>query len=435
MNFARNFRSLLSATLLTNLLGLALSVALARWLTQADRGVYAVVMTFALFVEFGSQLGQRTALIYRIGRAGVPRDVAVGAAFSLTLSALALVLAGCLIWSEPLRERFLAGAGADFLFVALAVGAVEAVSGLFEAVSRAIDRFELRNRALIATSLLSLFAVALALVVMHGGALAALVAVLLARAAVAIWLIAAALRETGLSLREPAELGAALHFGLQTYLQTLIGKLHERADVMLLAFLRVEPAQIAFYAVAVSVIDRLRVMPDAVGSALLPKLAALPHAEAGPFTSSVVRNTLFWVLMSALGLGVVAPPLLPAVFGRAYAASLVPFLILLPATVSLTVRRVLSNYFTASGRPSFNAAVQAAAVVINVGANLWAIPRYGIAGAAFSSLLSYGFEGAATVIGFRSLSGERVRDTLLARREDIAEQIGRARRWVARLLS
>ena len=131
---------------------------------------------------------------------------------------------------------------------------------------RGIDRFELRNRALIATSLLSLVAVAIALVVLERGALAALVAVLLARAVVALWLIAAALRETGLSLREPAELRAALHFGLQTYLQTLIGKLHERADVMLLAFLRVEPAQIAFYAVAVGVIDRLRVMPDAVRS-------------------------------------------------------------------------------------------------------------------------------------------------------------------------
>lgn len=115
MSFARNFRSLLSATLVTNALGLALSVALARWLTESDRGLYAVVMTLALFVEFGSQLGQRTALIYRVGRAGVPRDVAVGAALSLTLSALGLVLAGCLIWSEPLRERLLAGAGADFL--------------------------------------------------------------------------------------------------------------------------------------------------------------------------------------------------------------------------------------------------------------------------------------------------------------------------------
>jgi hypothetical protein len=104
-------------------------VALARWLTESDRGLYAVVMTFALFIEFGSQLGQRTALIYRIGRAGAARDVAVGAALALTLSALALVLAGCLLFDEPLRERLLAGAGADFLFVALALGAVRPSRG------------------------------------------------------------------------------------------------------------------------------------------------------------------------------------------------------------------------------------------------------------------------------------------------------------------
>jgi O-antigen/teichoic acid export membrane protein len=429
MNFARNFRSLLSATIVTSVLGLALSVALARWLSETERGVYAVVMTMSIFVEFAAQLGQRASLIYRIGRAGVPRDVALGAALKLTLSALGVTLALCLAASAALRERVLAGAGMEFLVVALALGAVEAIAGLFEALARAIDRFELRNRALIATSLLSLAAVSLVLLALHGGALAALTALLAARAVVALWLIVASLRETGFTLRgSPGEVAASLRFGFPSYLQTLIGKLHERADVILLALLRVEPAQIAVYAVAVGVIDRLRVMPDAVGSALLPKLTVLPHDEAGAYTSRVVRNTLFWVCVTAIGLGLVAPLLLPLVFGRAYAASLVPLLILLPATVSLTVRRVLSNYFTASGWPGFNASVQAAAAVLNIAVNLWAIPRYGIAGAAFASLISYGFEGAATVIGFRSKSGQRVRDTLLPKPAEIAEQIGRAQR-------
>jgi O-antigen/teichoic acid export membrane protein len=436
MNFARNFRSLLSATIVTSVLGLALSIGLARWLSGTERGVYAVVMTMSIFVEFAAQLGQRAALIYRTGRVGIARDVALGASLKLTLAALGLTLAVCLASSSALRERVLAGSGMEILVIALALGAVEAIAGLFEALARAIDRFELRNRALIATALLSLAGVAFALLALHGGALAALVAVLVARALVALWLIAASLRETGLSLRsDPGELAASLRFGFPSYLQTLIGKLHERADVILLALLHVEPAQIAVYAVAVGVIDRLRVMPDAVGSALLPKLTVLPHGEAGAYTSRVVRNTVFWVCVSALGLGLVAPFLLPVVFGRAYAASLLPLLILLPATVSLTVRRVLSNYFTASGWPGFNASVQAAAALLNVAVNLWAIPRYGIAGAAFASLISYGFEGVATVVGFRSESGERVRDTILPKRAELAEQIGRARRRLTELIS
>src|SRR5262249_60692808 len=121
-------------------------------------------------------------------------------------------------------------------------------------------------------------------------------------------LVVGAGRETGRRWRGVgAELGPALRFGFPSYLQTLIGKIHERVDVMLLAALGVAPAAIAVYAIAVSVVDKLRVVPDSVGSALLPKLASLPPAETGAFTARIVRMTLFWVGAMALGLALAAP--------------------------------------------------------------------------------------------------------------------------------
>jgi len=429
MNFARNLRSTLSTLLLNNALGLALQILLARGLTEPERGVYAVAMTLALFVEFGSQLGQRMSVIYQIGRGAAARGVAVGAALAISLVALTGVGALCLLFAGPLRSHVLSGAHTAVLLAALAIAAVEVVGGLFESVARATDRFPLRNRAILATTALSLAAVGLALGPLHGDALAALLAVLAARAAVAAGLAFATLRETGISFRGIGpELGPALRFGFSSYLHTLISKLHERVDVMLLAALSVEPAQIAAYAIAVSVIDRLRVVPDAVGSALLPQLAGTSHAETGEFTARVVRTTLFWVGLCALGLAIAAPPFLPAIFGRGYAASLVPFWILLPATISLTFRRLLSNYFTASGAPGFNAAVQALALAVNVAVNLWTIPRLGIAGAALASLVSYGVEGTVTGLGFWWRSGVRPTDTMLPRRAEIRAQIDDMRR-------
>jgi O-antigen/teichoic acid export membrane protein len=224
-----------------------------------------------------------------------------------------------------------------------------------------------------------------------------------------------------------AVLGATLRFGLQGYLQMLFGKLHERVDVLLLAWLAVDPAQIAAYAIAVSVIDRLRVVPDSIGSALLPKLAVLPHEETGAYTARITRHSLLWVCASALGLAVVAPPLLPLVFGPAYSASVPPFFVLLPATVLLTVRRVIANYFTASGWPGFNAGVQGIAAGINVAVNLIAIPRWGIMGAAFASLVSYGFESIATVIGFRRETGVPLGELIRFRRGDAELYVARVR--------
>jgi len=431
VNFARNLRSSLAALVANTVVGLAFSILLARGLSEPERGVYAVALTLALFVEFGAQLGQRLSVIYRIGRGGGERSVAVGAALVLSLAALAVVIALSLAFADVLQRRVLAGAGRDILLVALAIGVVEVISGLFEGVARAVDRFALRNRATVASTMLSFVAVALAVGPLGGWALAALWAVCAARAFVGSWLVAASLRETGVRLRGiGAELGPALRFGFPSYLQTLMGKIHERVDVVLLAALGVDAAQIAAYAIAVNVVDRLRVVPDSVGSALLPQLASLPHDETPAFTARIVRMTLFWVGAMALGLALAAPPLLPALFGSGYSASVVPFWILLPATVSLTFRRVLSNYFTASGEPGFNAAVQVVAVIVNIGVNLWAIPRFGIAGAALASLTSYGLEGVLTGIGFWRRSGLRPSEILVPPLAEIADQLRRARRQV-----
>ena len=436
MNFGRNVQSTLVMQVVLAVLALGLQVVLARWLSESDRGLYAVVITFTLLADQALQLGLRLAVIYRINRVGVPRARALGASLQISLAALGVGLLVALLLGNTLRERLLMNASPAFLWVAFALVAFELVGGLFEAVARAIDRFDLRNRYQMAMSAAALVVVGLALVAGRVGPLGALVAVAAVRLALLVVLAALVLRETGLDPRpHPDELRATLDFGLRGYLQQLLAKLHERIDVVLLAALGVDAAQIAFYAVAVSVIDRLRLIPDAIGSALLPQLAALEPAATGAYTSRVTRHSVLWVLASAVGLALIAPPLLPRVFGAGYAASTAPLLILAPATVLLTVRRLVANYFTASGRPGFNAGVQALAFAVNVVANLFAIPRWGIVGAALASLVSYGFEALATLWFFRSETGQRMGETLVVRRDDLASYVTRARRYLPGLAS
>jgi O-antigen/teichoic acid export membrane protein len=420
MNFARNAQSVLATQVALAGLGFLFSIVLARWLTVPDRGLFAVVMTFVLIADFVTQLGLRLAVIYRIGRAGVPTARAVAAAFQLSLAAFAIAVAvmlGCDGW---LRARFLMHAPESFLYAALVLIALEVFGGLGESAARAIDRFDLRNLHQIGVMVVSVAAAALTLIAWHEDALAALWAIAAGRVALTVVFGALLFRETGFDPRpHPEELRAELGFGLRGYLQMLFGKLHERVDVLLLAWFAVDPAQIAYYAIAVSVIDRLRMVPDSIASALLPKLAVLPQANTGAYTARVTRHTVFWVCVSALALGVLGPPLIPLVYGAPYAASVPAFLVLLPATALLTIRRVVANYFTASGRPGFNAAVQMSASLLNVALNLWAIPRYGILGAAAASLVSYSVDGITTVWVFRRETGSGFRDLLVPKAKDV----------------
>jgi O-antigen/teichoic acid export membrane protein len=110
-----------------------------------------------------------------------------------------------------------------------------------------------------------------------------------------------------------------------------------------------------------------------------------------------------------------------------------PLFVLLPATAMLILRTMVSNYFIAMGRPGFNARVQAVSVSVNVAANLWAIPHFGILGAAFASLLSYSVEAAAMVLAFRRDAGCGLREMLVVGRKDLASYAGRVRQLRERL--
>jgi O-antigen/teichoic acid export membrane protein len=376
----------------------------------------------------------RFAVIYRMSQRPESRGRAVGAAVTLTAAVFAALALCAVLFADSLRERFLSGGETALVYLALALAAADLFSGLWDAVARGIDRFDLRNADQIAIALVTLAATALALGVFHTGLVGVLLATAVARLAVLALFGALTLRRSGVELAlDRQELGESLRFGAKSHLQTLLAKLHERVDVMLMAGLRVDPAQIAVYAVAVSVIDRLRVVPDSISSALLPKLATVSAPEMGPYTARVTRHLVFWVCASGLALAIAAPFLVPVLFGRPYAASVLPLFVLLPATAMLTVRSMVSNYFVAAGQPGFNAKVQALSVAVNVAANLWAIPRFGILGAAFASLVSYGVEAVATVIAFRSATRCGVGETLLVRRKDFDAYLGRMRRLRERL--
>ncbi len=432
MNFASNASSTAVTQVARTLLGLLLAVLLARSLSEADRGMFAVVVTVALVAEQLSHLGMRIAVIYRVTRPGAARDRAVGAALQWTLFGFAVVIAAALAGSGWLRERFMLGAEPVVLYLALALAAADVFAQLADAVARGIDRFDLRNWDQISFAGVSLVAAFVALEILGQGLLGALVAIAVARLAVMAVFGALTLRASGLDLSaDRTELRESLAVGVQGWFQTLLGKLHERADVVIMAALLLDPAQIAVYAVAVSVVDRLRVVPDSISVALLPQLASSSQAEAGPYTARVTRHVFFWVVLGSVLLALVAPALMPLIFGAPYAASVAPLLVLLPATVLLLLRTLPQNYFNATGNPAFIVRVQAVSLAVNVAANLWAIPRFGVIGAAWASVLSYGVEAVACLWAFRRRTRCGLRETLVLSADDLASY----RSGVRRLLS
>ena len=190
----------------------------------------------------------------------------------------------------------------------------------------------------------------------------------------------------------------------------------------------VSTSGVGLYAVGVSLSEGMWFIANSVAVVLLTDLTAGDAAHAARLTPIVCRNTLAVTAAAALGGAIVAPLVIPAVFGAAFDGALAPFLWLLPGTVALAGGKVLAAYVFSRGRPAINAWIAVATLAVNVGADLALIPAFEVSGAAIGSSLAYGVSLGLTAIAYRRLSGGGISEALLPRAADLllyVEGLGR----------
>jgi len=433
VQFARNVAWVFASSAAALPIGLATSILLARWLTVDDRGLYALLTTFTWLVFLLTQLGWGDAVIYRTHRHGVSPARAFSTGLVANGAVACAAFAVCLVFREPLTRAFLGDVSARAFWLAAATAPLLTIGDLLRGYARALDRFDLHNLYGILQLGGVLAALLVALPGLGGGLEAAVSAVLAVQVALVAGFGARIAALTGVEWRfDPPEALASLAYGAVMCVQNVLVHLHERVDVFLLAALSVSAFDIGLYAAAVSVVSPLRLIPGALGTVLLPRLAGALESDAAEFTAAVVRPTLLVMAATALGLAAVGAVAIPLLFGAAYAPAVTPFLVLLPGVTLVTVSRVLARYFAAIGNQRPLVILFTGVVLLNFALNLVLIPRFGILGAALASLVSYACEAAGATALFLSYSGRGLRATFLPRRTELAEYAERLRALVAR---
>ncbi len=419
MGLFRNAASLLVTAVASAPIVLVISIILTHFLTPNDFGEYRIAMASAGVLILLGRLGWPSAAIFRLRRVGAAPDRVASAALGMALLVSVLALLVSVAFAERVSAWLLKDAPTGILLLAVAAVPFQLTALYFNGIARGLDRFALQNWYRFLTNLGRLAAIAGVILLAGGGLREVLIASLVVHAVTGTGLVLSVLRLTGLRPRpDLAEVAPTLRYGVKAWVHGLAGNLHERVDVFMLAFLLQDPAQVAFYAIAASVVDYMKRLPESVAVAVLPQLSALDPQHAGALASTALRHTLLWVGLSILAAAPVGSFALPLVYGSDYAASVTPFLILLLGFASLAVYRVLVRYFLAIDRQAVNVASQIFSAGVNVGLNFWLIPRYGIAGAAIASVASYGLEALILVVAFVRSTGLGVRELLVIRRSD-----------------
>lgn len=160
-------------------------------------------------------------------------------------------------------------------------------------------------------------------------------------------------------------------------------------DIFLIGTLIADPATLAVYKIAVTIPLTMMIVPNSIVVFVYPYFAE--HQKEYDWLKAnfkkLIGNSIMVNFLISGSLVIFAPFIISTIWGHAYMDAVTPFRILsLNYFVQGTFRFTTINIMNALNRVEVVLIANIAAVVIDLGLDLWLIPRYGMIGAAVATL-------------------------------------------------
>jgi len=392
---------------LLQLLGAALQfgagVAVARWLEPEGRGVFALVVLIPEIARaiahsgFGTASTRITARDHsqsaRVGINAISYGVLVGALFSGGLLAFSPQLLE-FVQGEGFENAVAAAGGVEWgLFLSICTLPLLILEGYLGGQLIALGAVLTSNWAKVVQA--GSFAVLLPVLFLTQEASVnmAVVARLLAFAVGNLFAFLALVKVWKGPRRPSLSLGkAAFLFGLRTIPASIALFLLFRIDVALVRLWR-PMEDVGVYAVVATLGMMFQVVGYAVERALVPRIMSRSPDETRILTPLATRSFMLLGMPLAMVCGLLAWPGIPLVYGEGYASGVFPLMLILPGLVLGNVGQICNTDLIGRGHPGKASVSASVALAVNIGLNIWLIPKWGILGAATASLVCYSLHG------------------------------------------
>jgi O-antigen/teichoic acid export membrane protein len=393
------------------------SVLTTRALERAGKGIFSSSLNAIAIAATIASFGLGKAIIYFINQPSLPR----GSLMSGLLTFLPVSVGVGVAAAFGLVPGSVQSSGAEFGLVAVVVSAT-VVIGLQESILRGLREIHAVNFASVTQSVFQLLLVAV-LARFSSLDVERVLGIVVATACARLALLMVAIRQRPQLRPQRGDTGKTLRmllmYGLTYQLYALLWVCHARMDVLMLERLR--GADVAgLYATGANLAQLLLRIPNALMLAILPYLAQLKSEQDAVTFAAKSARIVAPVLVGLAALGyVLGGFLIPVLYGENFRRSGLSFEILLPGVVACALHLMISGSFVAAGYLRLqvkNAAIGLAAnVVLNY---LWLIPRYGDAGAALASAITYTLMLVLTLRDASRITGVGALELLLLRKAD-----------------
>lgn len=380
--------------------------------------MYAIVLFFTSVVTYCSTFGIGQAAIYLVGKGRYPRSLVIGNTLIMSgVISLVSVMAGSVIVCF-FSARFFPTVQPGFLWVGVLLIPLQLISGIMAQLVLSVQNIRAYNLARILKGVSTLVGFFFLLGVLRGSVFTALWIEILSSLFVCVVLGRILIFENG-PLNYRVRLGyvfSALRFGFATYVGSTLLLLHYRIDVFMIN-LYLSASQVGLYSLSSSLAEKISFLSDSISTLLFPRLVS-GEGDTNGLTPLVFRTVLF----SLMGMGgilvVFGYFITKTLFGEAYIPSVAPLRILVIGTIAAGAWGILESDIKSRGFPLFGFATSFVSAVINIVLNWFWIPRYGIAGAASATAVSYLLSLVMGVFIYCHQTGQKIWVLLLPQKRD-----------------
>jgi O-antigen/teichoic acid export membrane protein len=181
--------------------------------------------------------------------------------------------------------------------------------------------------------------------------------------------------------------GEICRYGIRGQVGGMLSLVNLRLDVAILGAL-VGPGTLGVYAVASKYAELLRLPGLAITYVLYPRLTVRDGKAAAEDVAKLLPRAFVFTAVAAIPLAA-AVPLLPLIYGSAFAGAMIPAYILLFGLVGEGVAGLVSAYLYGVGRPGANSLALGVSVVVTIVLDVLLIPHFHAVGAAVASAAAY----------------------------------------------
>lgn len=393
----KNFFSLLSSQIITRLISFGVIIALSRELGVEKFGQYSFVLAFVALFSIVADLGISQLVIREVSKDKTQSQKYLANFFiiQIFLSVLIFILIVLVInllgYTPEMKQLvYIAGLGT----VAISVGMP------FGAILNAYEKMHYGALVAIATNIINAALILISIYFNLGlkFVVGATTVANIANALLVYWFYqkiksSEVQAGKGAAVFDRSLIKNLLYLAFPFALLMGFNTLYNRIDMTMLSKMQGDAA-VGYYSAAYRIINFLSFLPSSFSTAIFPLLSrvASQSKSENDNSSFIINKSLKYIIALgvpiAAGVSILATPIIQLLYGEEYLASSTALRILVWMVVVLCFYSVVTFALIAKGKVMAFALTNGVGVIVNIGLNLYFIPRWGFVGASWTTIIS-----------------------------------------------